>query len=71
VLQDTVLGEISVTEFAKKLGVSRATLSRVVNGRAAVSADMALGGSGESWLRMQRPMISGTPQNATNRRCSR
>lgn len=59
VLHDTVLGEISVTEFAKKLGVSRATLSRVVNSRAAVSADMALrlaaalGGSAESWLRMQ------------------
>jgi len=61
VLQDTVLaeGSISVTEFAEKLGVSRVALSRVVNGRAAVSADMALrlaaalGGSAESWLRMQ------------------
>jgi addiction module HigA family antidote len=61
VLQDTVLGEanLSVSEFAKKLGVSRVTLSRVVNGRAAISADMALrlaaalGGSAESWLRMQ------------------
>jgi antitoxin HigA-1 len=61
VLQDTVLGEdgISVSEFARKLSVSRVALSRVVNGRAAVSADMALrlaaalGGSAESWLRMQ------------------
>jgi len=61
VLQDTVLaaGRMSVTEFARKLGVSRASLSRVVNGRAAVSADMALrlaaalGGSAESWLAMQ------------------
>ena len=61
VLQDTVLseGRISVTEFAKKLSVSRVALSRVVNGRAAVSADMALrlaaalGGSAESWLQMQ------------------
>jgi addiction module HigA family antidote len=61
VLQDTVLGEdgISLSEFARKLGVSRVTLSRVVNGHAAVSADMALrlaaalGGSAESWLRMQ------------------
>lgn len=60
-LQDTVLaeGRISVTEFAKKLGVSRVALSRVVNGRAAVSADLALrlaaalGGSAESWLQMQ------------------
>lgn len=61
VLQDTVLaeGRISVTEFSEKLGVSRVALSRVVNGRAAVSADMALrlaavlGGSAESWLQMQ------------------
>ena len=61
VLGDTVLGEngLSVSEFARKLGVSRVALSRVVNGRAAVSADMALrladalGGSAESWLRMQ------------------
>lgn len=59
VLQDTVLNEISVSEFARKLKVSRVALSRVVNGRAAVSADMALrlaaalGGSAESWLRMQ------------------
>ena len=61
VLQDTVLadGRISVTEFAEKLRVSRVALSRVVNARAAVSADMALrlaaalGGSAESWLQMQ------------------
>ncbi len=61
VLRDTVLadGRISVSEFARKLGVSRVALSRVVNGRAAVSADMALrlaaalGVSAESWLRMQ------------------
>jgi len=61
VLQDTVLGEggLSVTDFARRLGVSRVALSRVVNGRAAVSAELAirlaaaLGGSAESWLRMQ------------------
>jgi antitoxin HigA-1 len=59
VLRDTVLAEISVTEFAQRLGVSRVALSRVANGRAAVSAEMAirfaaaLGGSAESWLRMQ------------------
>ncbi len=61
VLQDTVLGTggIPVSEFARRLGVSRVALSRVVNGRAAVSADMALrlaaalGGSAESWMQMQ------------------
>src|SRR5437764_15024963 len=62
ILKDTVVrsdGGLSVSEFARKLGVSRVALSRVVNGRAAVSAEMAirlaaaLGGSPESWLRMQ------------------
>jgi addiction module HigA family antidote len=61
VLQDTVIsgGRVSVTEFARNLGVSRVALSRVLNARASVSADMALrlaaalGGSAESWLRMQ------------------
>jgi addiction module HigA family antidote len=62
VLGDTVLrknGGLTVTEFARRLGVSRVALSRVVNGRAAVSAELAirlaaaLGGSAESWLNMQ------------------
>lgn len=59
VLRDTVLAEMSVSEFARRLGVSRVALSRVINGRAAVSAEMAirlsaaLGGSAESWLSMQ------------------
>jgi addiction module HigA family antidote len=49
----------SVTALAKHLGVTRAALSRVINGRAAVSADMslrlqeALGVKAELWLRMQ------------------
>lgn len=62
VLRDTVLradGGLTVTDFAHLLGVSRVALSRVVNGRAAVSAELAirlaaaLGSSAESWLRMQ------------------
>jgi addiction module HigA family antidote len=58
-LEDTVLRDMTVTELAKRLEVSRVALSRVVNGRAAVSAELAirlaaaLGGSAESWLRMQ------------------
>ncbi|HTU51386.1 MAG TPA: HigA family addiction module antitoxin [Acidobacteriaceae bacterium] len=32
----------SVTEVARHLGVTRPTLSRVLNGRAGISADMAL-----------------------------
>lgn len=62
VLKDTVVradGGLTVTEFAKRLGVSRVALSRVVHGHAAVSAELAirlaaaLGGSAESWLNMQ------------------
>lgn len=62
ILADTVVredGGITVTDFAKRLGVSRVALSRVINGRAAVSAELAirlgaaLGGSAESWLTMQ------------------
>ncbi len=49
----------SVTEAATKLGVTRAHLSRILNGHAGISADMALrlsgslGTSAESWLAMQ------------------
>lgn len=62
VLQDTVLradGGLTVTALAERMGVSRVALSRVVNGRAGVSAELAirlaaaLGGSAESWLAMQ------------------
>src|SRR6185437_8684491 len=62
ILADTVLrkdGGLTVSAFAEALGVSRVALSRVVNGRAAVSAELAirlaaaLGGSAESWLTMQ------------------
>ena len=61
VLRDGVFADtgITVTEFARRLGVTRVALSRVLNGKAGVSADMAvrlaaaLGGSAESWLHMQ------------------
>ena len=43
---------LTVTEAAKQLGVSRVTLSRVVNGRAAISPDMAL--RLEGWLGAHR-----------------
>jgi antitoxin HigA-1 len=49
----------SVTALAKHLGVTRATLSRVINGRSAVSAEMALrlqdalGVRADLWLSLQ------------------
>ena len=51
--RDTVLaeGRISVSEFARRLGVFCVALSRVMNSRPAVSADMALRLA--FWLQMQ------------------
>jgi addiction module HigA family antidote len=49
----------TVTEVARHLGVTRAALSRVLNGKAGVSADMALrfaeafGTEAAFWLRLQ------------------
>ncbi len=53
------IGKMPVTKFADHLGVSRVTLSRLLNGNAGVSAQMALklsealGTSPELWLNMQ------------------
>ena len=50
---------LSVTEAAKVLGVARHTLSRVINGQAGISPDMAIrlekaGWSNpDHWLRLQ------------------
>ncbi|MCB1921466.1 MAG: HigA family addiction module antidote protein [Candidatus Competibacteraceae bacterium] len=50
---------LSVTEAAKALGVTRQALSNVINGKAGISAEMAIrlsqafGGTAEVWLRMQ------------------
>ena len=54
------MGEMSVSAAAKHLGVGRVTLSRVLNGKAAVSAELAIRlasafgtSSPEVWLGMQ------------------
>lgn len=53
---------LSVTEAARQLGVSRVTLLRLLNGKAAISADIAIrlhawlgkdSPSPESWLHQQ------------------
>lgn len=54
---------LTVTEAAAQLGVTRAALSRVLNGRAAISPTMALriegwlgvenGGQADAWLAQQ------------------
>jgi addiction module HigA family antidote len=64
-LRDDVLPALGlgVSEAARQLGVSRVALSRVINGRAAISPDMALrlqawlglenGGDAKLWLAEQ------------------
>lgn len=58
-LIEDLMGDRTVTELAKHLQVTRAALSRVLNGRAAVSAEMALrlqdafGVQAHLWLSMQ------------------
>jgi addiction module HigA family antidote len=53
------LEDRSVTEVARHLGVTRPALSRVLNGKAGISADMALrisdafGTEPDFWLRLQ------------------
>lgn len=53
------LGDVSISTAAKHLGVTRATLSRIINGQAGISADMAvklsilLNTSPQIWLNMQ------------------
>ena len=61
IIRDDVLPElqVSVNEAAQQLGVLRVTLSRVINGRSAITAEMALrvgkwvGNGPDIWLRMQ------------------
>ncbi|MFZ6743769.1 HigA family addiction module antitoxin [Undibacterium sp. JH2W] len=60
-IREDVLPELglTVTNAAMQLGVSRVALSRMINGRSAISADMALrlaqwlNGDAETWLRLQ------------------
>ena len=50
---------LSITEGAKILGVTRQTLTRIVNGKSGVSAEMAIrlakafGSTADAWVRMQ------------------
>jgi len=50
---------LTITEAAKALGVTRVTLSELVNGKRGISPEMAIrlakafGGSAESWLIQQ------------------
>ena len=64
ILREDVLPSLALTqaEFAKRLGVSRLTVSEVLHEKRAVSPDMAmrlgrlLGNGPEIWLRMQQTL---------------
>ena len=64
VLREDVLPALKLTqkEFAERLGVSRLTVSEILNEKRAVSPDMAmrlgrlLGNGPEMWLRMQQTL---------------
>ena len=51
--------DLTITEAAEILGVTRQTLNNVVNGKAGISPEMAIrlekafGGGAETWLRLQ------------------
>jgi addiction module HigA family antidote len=63
---------LTVTDTALSLGISRKTLSAILNGRAGISPEMAVrrsiafNTSSESWLNQQLSTICGTPSEAEN-----
>jgi addiction module HigA family antidote len=62
ILREDILhpAELSVSEAANLLQVSRVTLSKILNGSGSITANIALrievvfGGNADFWLRMQR-----------------
>ena len=68
--------QLSLTAFAAHIGISRVMLSRVINGRSAITADMdlrlseALGTSPGHWmaLQQQRDLWAARKQAKTRRR---
>jgi addiction module HigA family antidote len=80
ILADTVLregGGITVTAFAAKLGMTRTAISRVINGKAGISAELslrledALGTSAETWLAMQAAYDLSQAQKKRRQKVSR
>ncbi|HQU91978.1 MAG TPA: HigA family addiction module antitoxin [Pyrinomonadaceae bacterium] len=73
VLRD-YLGNVTVTSAAEHLGVTRAALSRILNGSAAISAEMALrlsealGTSPDLWIGMQAKFDLWQASRKTRRR---
>ena len=64
---------MTISEGARRLGVSRKQLSKIVNGRAGISADMAIrldkvfGGGASTWFHMQAAYDLAKEQASANR----
>ena len=75
VLRDA-LGDMDVTTAARKLHVSRTTLSRILNGAAGISAEMslrlsaALGTHDSLWYELQMSYDIWQPRERSGRRSS-
>lgn len=75
ILREEVLPALGLTqtEFAKRLGVSRLTVSEIVHEKRSMSPDMAIrigrltNTSPESWLRMQEALDLWVLQSDTER----
>jgi addiction module HigA family antidote len=71
------LGDVDVTTAARHLKVSRATISRILNGKAGISADMSLRLSAafdthaEIWYELQADSTCGRHPERNSRRLSR
>ena len=76
IIRNEVLPEpqLSVNEAAEQLGVLRVALSRVIDGRSAITAEMALrlgkwvGNGPDFWPRMQGSITFGKPRKRANQR---
>lgn len=59
ILREFIPEDMTVTETASRLGISRVVLSRILNGKSGISAEMAIriglltGTTPESWLDIQ------------------
>ena len=68
---------MTISEGARQLGVSRKQLSKIINGRAGISADMAIrldkvfGGGASTWFHMQAAYDLAREQESSNRSADR
>lgn len=66
------MGDMNITEFAKHLGITRVSLSRILHGKQGINAEMsirlalALGTNEELWLKLQNQYDLWQAKNRTD-----